>query len=98
MRGTLPGGLNPFSSPKESADEANAARPRPRRSLADRLASLRVQAFLCFVTAGLALWFGRIEYPSLAYAVAALGIACGVQCIWRDAKRRDSPLEMRRRR
>jgi hypothetical protein len=78
--------LNPFAPP----DNPNAESPPPRPTLADRLRSLRFQAFLCFAAAAFALFTGRGEHLYLRYAVAVLGVACGVQCIWRDSKRRNS--------
>jgi hypothetical protein len=92
--------LNPFTPPNDATDpdDPNAGQKPPRRSFAVRLASLRFQAFLCFSVAALALLFGHKYFKGLSYTVVVLGVGCGVQCLWRDSKRRDSPFEARRRR
>jgi len=84
--------MNPFSPPKDP----NVGLIPARRPFALRLASLRFQALLCFVAAGLALLTARGMFWSLSGTVVVLGIGCGVQCLWRDAKRRDRPLGARR--
>jgi hypothetical protein len=84
--------LNPFAPP----DDQNAAPPPPRRSYGERLRSLRFQAFLCFAAAAFALFTGRGEHLYLRYTVAVLGVVCGVQCLWRISKRKNSPFQRRR--
>jgi hypothetical protein len=66
------------------------------------LSSPRFQAALCFSAAALALLFGAAArqgaFAPLGFITAILGALCGVQCLWRDAKRRERAANGRRKR
>jgi hypothetical protein len=76
--------VNPFEPPAAGGD---AGRPSQKKS--KFLESLRVQAGLCFSAAAFAAVIGRWDYPMLRGSVIVLGAACGVQCLWRESKRRE---------